>query len=128
MASVHAKNFMWTDDNNDKSVTGPQVISLPKKLKNLRWCKSVLSRVRALNGGQFITITKSGGNDFHGSFYGGLRTQINALDNLKIGKSSVRTRSRQDSPVSFRLRSCRCNFSGPLHLPRSVRVVPPSQR
>ncbi|HYN24666.1 MAG TPA: carboxypeptidase regulatory-like domain-containing protein, partial [Pyrinomonadaceae bacterium] len=115
-------NFMVDGvDNNDKSVTGPQSYISPEEVAEFTLLQNQFSaEFGRSNGGQFITVTKSGGNDFHGSFYGGMRNRkLNALDTLLKNTGVV----REDVPGKVRqFRSdyvrAGANFSGPLHLPR----------
>ncbi|MFN2491744.1 MAG: carboxypeptidase regulatory-like domain-containing protein [Pyrinomonadaceae bacterium] len=116
-------NFMVDGvDNNDKSVTGPQSYISPEEVAEFTLVQNQFSaEFGRSNGGQFITITKSGGNDFHGSFYGGLRNRkLNALDNLDILAGVVRESNVPGKNRQFRSDYVRAgaNFSGPLHLPR----------
>src|ERR1051325_2707391 len=72
-------------DNNDKSITGPQSYISPEEVATFtplqNQCSAEFGRS---NGGQFLTVTKSGTNDYHGSFYGFFRNRyLNALDNLQ---------------------------------------------
>ncbi len=116
-------NFMVDGvDNNDKSVTGPQSYISPEEVAEFTLVQNQFSaEFGRSNGGQFITVTKSGGNDYHGSFYGGLRNRkLNALDNLQKITGVVR-----DNPGPGQIRQFRsdyvragANFSGPLWLPR----------
>ncbi|CAN5821273.1 hypothetical protein BH20ACI3_BH20ACI3_27610 [soil metagenome] len=116
-------NFMVDGvDNNDKSVTGPQSYISPEEVAEFTLVQNQFSaEFGRSNGGQFITVTKSGGNDFHGSFYGGLRNRkLNALDNLQILAGVVRESNVPGTNRQFRYDYVRggANFSGPLHLPR----------
>ena len=73
------------------------------------------------NGGQFITVTKSGSNDYHGSFYGVFRNRyLNALDTREIEEGKVREKNVPGRPFMPREDFFRggVNVSGPLHLPR----------
>ncbi|HJQ35105.1 MAG TPA: hypothetical protein VJ866_23340, partial [Pyrinomonadaceae bacterium] len=70
------------------------------------------------NGGQFLTVTKSGTNDYHGSFYGFFRNRyLNALDNLQ--KTAGVTRNRSDANFMPRSDFFRggANFGGPIPIP-----------
>ena len=116
-------NFMVDGvDNNDKSVTGPQSYISPEEVAEFTLVQNQFSaEFGRSNGGQFITVTKSGGNDYHGSFYGGLRNRkLNALDNLQIIAGVVREDNVPGTVRQFRSDYVRAgaNFSGPLHLPR----------
>lgn len=83
-------------DNNDKSVTGPQSYISPEDVAEFTLLQNQFSSEFARsNGGQFITVTKSGSNDFHGTFYGFFRNRyLNALDTLQ--KQAGVTRNRAD--------------------------------
>ncbi len=109
-------NFMLDGiDNNDKSVTGPQSYISPEEVAEFTLLQNQFSAEFARsNGGQFITVTKSGTNDFHGSFYGFFRNRhLDALDNsLKIAGIT-----RADNPRYDYFRGG-ANFSGPVYLPR----------
>jgi len=116
-------NFMVDGvDNNDKSVTGPQTYISPEEVAEFTLVQNQFSaEFGRSNGGQFITVTKSGGNDYHGSFYGGFRNRkLNALDNLQILAGVVRESNVPGKNRQFRSDYVRAgaNFSGPLHLPR----------
>jgi hypothetical protein len=65
-------------------------------------------------GGQFITVTKSGGNDFHGTAFEFFRNRkLNSLDNLqKLAGDTRETNPRLDqNRYGF-------NIGGPLYIPR----------
>ena len=116
-------NFMVDGvDNNDKSVTGPQSYISPEEVAEFTLVQNQFSaEFGRSNGGQFITVTKSGGNEFHGSFYGGMRNRkLNALDNLQIIAGVVREDNVPGTNRQFRSDYFRGggNLSGPLHLPR----------
>ncbi|HJQ32520.1 MAG TPA: hypothetical protein VJ866_10080, partial [Pyrinomonadaceae bacterium] len=71
------------------------------------------------NGGQFLTVTKSGTNDYHGSFYGFFRNRyLNALDNIQKQAGVTRNRSDGDlfMPRSDFFRGG-ANFGGPVPIP-----------
>lgn len=69
-------------DNNDKSVTGPQVYISPESVAEFSLLSNQYSAEFARStGGQFITITKSGTNEFHGTGYSFFRNRrLNAID------------------------------------------------
>lgn len=73
-------------DNNDKAVTGPQVYVSPDFVQEFSLLQNQYSAEFARStGGQFITITKSGTNEFHGTGYGFFQNRhLNALDTLDI--------------------------------------------
>jgi Carboxypeptidase regulatory-like domain len=102
-------------DNNDKSVTGPQSYISPEEVAEFTLLQNQFSaEFGRSNGGQFITVTKSGTNVFHGSFYAfGRNRSFNALDNqLKIAGIT-----RDENPRLDYFRGG-MNFSGPVYLPR----------
>jgi hypothetical protein len=68
-------------DNNDKAVTGPQVYVSPETVKEFSLLTNQYSAEFARStGGQFITVTKSGSNGYHGSIYEFFRNRkLNAL-------------------------------------------------
>jgi hypothetical protein len=86
-------NFMVDGvDNNDKSVTGPAIYVSPEVVQEFSLLQNQFSSeyVRS-NGGQFLTVTKTGTNDFHGSAYGFIRNRyLNALDQRQIADGFVR--------------------------------------
>ena len=65
-------NFMVDGvDNNDKSVTGPQSYISPDEVAEFTLLQNQFSAEFARsNGGNFLTVTKSSTNDFHGTAYG----------------------------------------------------------
>ncbi len=108
-------------DNNDKAVTGPQSYISPEDVAEFTLLTNQFSAEFARsNGGNFITVTKSGTNDFHGTFYGGVRNRyLNALDTIK--KQAGQTRNRADGAL-FMDRSDffrgGYNLGGPVFFPR----------
>ncbi|HVG33877.1 MAG TPA: VIT domain-containing protein [Pyrinomonadaceae bacterium] len=72
-------------DNNDKAATGPQTYVSPENVAEFSLVQNQFSaEFGRSTGGQFLTITKSGTNDFHGSVYGFFRNRyLNALDNAQ---------------------------------------------
>jgi Carboxypeptidase regulatory-like domain len=71
-------------DNNDKSVTGPQVYISPETVSEFTLLSNQYSAEFARStGGQFIVATKSGSNDFHGTaYFFGRNRKLNAIDTL----------------------------------------------
>jgi Carboxypeptidase regulatory-like domain len=102
-------------DNNDKAVSGPQIYISPESVSEFNLLTNQASAEFARStGGQFITVTKSGGNDFHGSVFEFFRNkELNALDNLqKLSGLTRETNPRLDqNRYGF-------NIGGPLYLPR----------
>ncbi|HEX8115991.1 MAG TPA: hypothetical protein VF521_01850, partial [Pyrinomonadaceae bacterium] len=114
-------NFMLDGiDNNDKSVTGPQSYISPEEVSEFTLVQNQFSaEYGRSNGGQFLTVTKSGTNNYHGSFYGFFRNRyLNALDTLQ--KSAGVTRDRSDGDL-FMPRYDRFrggfNVGGPVPIP-----------
>src|SRR4030095_13855892 len=72
-------------DNNDKAVTGPQSYISPEEVAEFTLLQNQFSAEFARsNGGNFITVTKSGTNDFHGTGYTFWRNRyLNALDTIQ---------------------------------------------
>jgi hypothetical protein len=115
-------NFMLDGvDNNRKDVTGPTVYISPENVAEFSLLQNQFSAEFARsNGGQFITVTKSGTNAFHGSLFGFIRNRyLNALDTLQ--KNAGITRNRADGDL-FMPRSDffrgGFNLGGPVLLPR----------
>ncbi|MDQ3651953.1 MAG: carboxypeptidase regulatory-like domain-containing protein [Acidobacteriota bacterium] len=110
-------------DNNDKSVTGPQIYVSPEVVAEFSLLQNQFSaEFGRSNGGQFITVTKSGTNDFHGSAYGFVRNRyLNSLDTLQKNAGIIREKvtGREDDffPRSDYGRFGG-NFGGPVYLPR----------
>src|SRR6185503_16660889 len=102
-------------DNNDKAVSGPQIYISPESVSEFNLLTNQASAEFARStGGQFITVTKSGGNNFHGSAFDFLRNKrLNAIDNLqKLAGTTRETNPRYDqNRYGF-------NIGGPLYLPR----------
>ena len=93
-------NFMLDGiDNNDKSVTGPQSYISPEEVAEFTLIQNQFSaEFGRSNGGQFLTVTKSGTNNYHGSFYSFFRNRyLNALDNIQ--KQAGVTRNRADGDL-----------------------------
>jgi hypothetical protein len=86
-------------DNNDKAVTGPQVYVSPEAVAEFSLLSNQYSAEFARStGGQFITITKSGTNQFHGTAFAFFQNKnLNALDTLLIANGITRdTNPRSD--------------------------------
>jgi hypothetical protein len=102
-------------DNNDKSISGPQVYISPESVAEFNVLTNQASaEFGRSTGGQFITVTKSGSNEFHGSGFEFFRNkELNALDNLeKLAGNTRETNPRYDqNRYGF-------NIGGPLYLPR----------
>jgi hypothetical protein len=81
-------------DNNDKSVTGPQIYISPENVAEFSLQQNQFSaEFGRSNGGQFITVTKSGTNKFHGTAYTFFQNRhLNALDNSQIRDGIIRER------------------------------------
>jgi len=109
-------------DNNDKSVTGPQVYISPDTVAEFSLLQNQYSAEFARStGGQFITITKSGGNEYHGTAYANFRNRhLNALDNQDILQGITRCYTIGDDTCVRRSDYARVGFNagGPLYLPR----------
>src|SRR5882762_6590151 len=69
-------------DNNSKAVTGPAVYISPEVVQEFSLLQNQFSaEFGHSNGGQFVTVTKSGSNYYHGSAYGFIKNRfLNALD------------------------------------------------
>jgi hypothetical protein len=107
-------------DNNDKSVTGPQSYISPEEVAEFTLLQNQFSAEFARsNGGNFLTVTKTGTNEFHGTFYGFFRNRyLDAIDTLQKNAGVNRDR---DSP-NFMGRSDYFrggyNLGGPVFFPR----------
>lgn len=88
-------NFMVDGvDNNDKSVTGPQLYVSPETVSEFSLLQNQFSaEFGRSNGGQFMTITKSGTNQYHGAAYAFFQNRyLNALDNAQKRAGVIRER------------------------------------
>ncbi len=114
-------------DNNDKSVTGPQVYISPETVGEFNLLSNQYSAEFARStGGQFIIATKSGTNDFHGTgYFFGRNRKLNAIDTLNKQAGNVFVRdpsqvnaargiARQPRSDYFRTGF---NVGGPLPIP-----------
>ena len=122
-------NFMVDGvDNNDKAVTGPQVYVSPEVVAEFSLLQNQFSAEFARsNGGQFLTVTKSGTNDYHGSFYGFVRNRyLNALDTRQIEEGFVRQRDVPGTQFLPRFDLFRggANLGGPIYLPKFGEGMP----
>jgi len=102
-------------DNNDKTVSGPQIYISPESVAEFNILTNQASAEFARStGGQFITVTKSGGNDFHGTVFEFFRNKkLDALDNLQKLAGTTR-----DTNPRFDQNRYGFNIGGPLYLPR----------
>ena len=109
-------------DNNDKSVTGPQTYVSPEVVKEFTLIQNQFSAEFARsNGGQFLTVTKSGDNTFNGSVFGFVRNRyLNALDTQQKDAGFVREPNRPGTTFMPRFDYFRggANVGGPVFLPR----------
>src|SRR6185295_15249894 len=115
-------NFMIDGvDNNDKSVTGPAVYVSPEVVQEFSLLQNQFSAEFARsNGGQFVTVTKSGTNDYHGTAYGFMRNRrFNALDTRQIEDGFVRERNVPGTQYLPRFDLFRggANLGGPIYVP-----------
>jgi hypothetical protein len=122
-------NFMVDGvDNNDKSVTGPQIYVSPEVVAEFSLLQNQFSAEFARsNGGQFLTVTKSGSNDYHGSVYGFARNRyLNALDTRQIEDGFVREKNVPGTQFMPRYDSFRggANLGGPIYLPKFGEGMP----
>lgn len=85
-------------DNNDKSVTGPQSYISPEEVAEFTLLQNQFSAEFARsNGGNFLTVTKSGTNEYHGTAYGFFRNRyLNALDTIQKNAGVTRDESDGD--------------------------------
>lgn len=123
-------NFMVDGvDNNDKSVTGPQSYISPEEVAEFTLLQNQFSAEFARsNGGNFLTVTKSGTNDFHGTAYGFFRNRyLNALDTIQKNAGVTRDKSDGDlfMPRTDYFRGG-FNIGGPLPLFHFGEGLPPA--
>ena len=106
-------------DNNRKDITGPQIYVSPEVVQEFSLLQNQFSAEFARsNGGQFLTVTKTGTNDFHGSLYGFFRNRyLNALDARQIEENFVRQRDVPGTQFMPRFDFFRGggNLGGPLY-------------
>jgi hypothetical protein len=115
-------NFMVDGvDNNDKAVTGPQSYISPDEVAEFTLLQNQFSAEFARsNGGNFLTVTKSGSNDYHGTAYGFFRNRyLNALDTIQKNAGVTRNKSDGDlfMPRSDYFRGG-FNIGGPVWIPQ----------
>jgi uncharacterized protein YegL len=109
-------------DNNNNSVTGTQTYVSPENVAEFSLVQNQFSAEYGLaSGGQFITITKSGTNELHGSLYGFSRNRyLNALDTAQKAAGIVRENPPPQN-FTFMPRSDffrgGANLAGPIYLP-----------
>ena len=107
-------------DNNDKSVTGPQSYISPEEVAEFTLLQNQFSAEFARsNGGNFLTVTKTGTNEFHGTFYGFFRNRyLNAIDTIQ--KNAGVNRDRDSDNFMGRSDYFRggYNLGGPVFFPR----------
>ena len=86
-------------DNNNKVVTGPQIYVTPEAVAEFSLLQNQFSAEYGHStGGQFITVTKSGTNEFHGRVYEFLQNRkLSALDTLQKNAGIVRDLSAGDN-------------------------------
>jgi Carboxypeptidase regulatory-like domain len=101
-------------DNNDKSVTGPQIYISPENVAEFSLLQNQFSaEFGRSNGGQFITVTKSGTNNYHGTGYAFFQNRyLNALDNSQIRDGIIRERNVAGKEDKFMPRSDFGRFGG----------------
>ena len=108
-------------DNNRKDVTGPQAYVSPEVVQEFSLMQNQFSAEFARsNGGQFITVTKSGSNNYHGSTYGFFRSRyLLALDTRQKEENFVRERDVPGTQFMPRYDSFRggMNIGGPVYFP-----------
>lgn len=116
-------NFMVDGvDNNNKSVTGPSVYVSPEVVQEFSLIQNQFSaEFGHSNGGQFVTVTKSGTNDFHTLLYGYFRNRfLSALDARQIDDGFVREQNVPGKKYLPRFDYFRGggNVGGPVILPK----------
>ncbi|HEX8144572.1 MAG TPA: VIT domain-containing protein [Pyrinomonadaceae bacterium] len=118
-----SNNFMLDGvDNNDKLATGQQGYVSPENVAQFTLVQNPFSaEFGRSTGGQFLTTTKTGTNEFHGSVYGFFRNRyLNALDARQKAASVVREHTPL-AGMTFMARSDffrgGANLGGPVYLP-----------
>jgi Carboxypeptidase regulatory-like domain len=100
-------------DNNDKSVTGPQVYISPETVGEFTLLQNQYSAEFARStGGQFILTTKSGTNEFHGTaYFFGRNRKLEAIDTLDKQPGNVFVRDpSQANPDAGIVRQPRSDY------------------
>jgi Carboxypeptidase regulatory-like domain len=113
-------NFMLDGiDNNDKSVTGPQSYISPEEVAEFSLLQNQFSsEFGRSNGGQFVTVTKSGTNDYHGSVYTFWRNRyLNALDTLQKVAGVNRDKNSPNFMPRYDYFRGGFNLGGPVNIP-----------
>lgn len=107
-------------DNNDKSVTGPQSYISPEEVAEFTLLQNQFSAEFARsNGGNFLTVTKTGTNEFHGTFYGFFRNRyLNAIDTLQKNAGVNRDRDSENFMGRSDYFRGGYNLGGPVFWPR----------
>ena len=103
-------------DNNQKSTTGPEVYVTPEAVSEFSLLANQFSAEYGhSSGGQFITVTKSGTNEFHGTAYEFLQNRrLNALDTLQKNAGVVRTLGTADAIPRYDFNRWGGNVGGPI--------------
>lgn len=108
-------------DNNRKDVSGPAVYISPETVAEFSILTNQYGAEFARStGGQFITVSKSGANNFHGTGYSFFRNRyLNALDTAQKNAGVVREKNIAGTTFMPRYDFARYggNIGGPLYLP-----------
>ena len=117
-------------DNNDKAVTGPQSYISPEEVAEFTLLQNQFSAEFARsNGGNFITVTKSGTNDYHGTAYTFWRNRyLNALDTIQKNAGVNRDKNSPDFMPRNDFFRGGFNIGGPLPYPNMTRDGEPMFR
>lgn len=111
---ARANNFIIDGvDNNDPSVTGPQTTVIQDAVSEFSLLTNVFSAEFGTGaGGQFVTITKSGTNEFSGS--GFLYTQNQALNAASTTEEAQLVRGDINEKPRFRDTRFGATVGGPI--------------
>jgi hypothetical protein len=117
-------------DNNDKAVTGPQSYISPEEVAEFTLLQNQFSAEFARsNGGNFITVTKSGTNDFHGTAYTFWRNRyLNALDTIQKNAGVNRDKNSPDFMPRNDFFRGGAQIGGPVYAPLFGEGMPPGFR